>query len=353
MRSFGLSFLLVLLAFVSLPYSVLAFTADNYYNAGSQLYQKGQYDQAIQYCQAAVQINPGDWQAYQLMGYCYYSQKNNLQALQALDHSLQINPNNPALQTFDNQLRASAPSTPPDNNSPNSSAPPLTTSSSASYESSGESFNPNLPIPGRFSWEWSLSAWMVGYKDINDLYGSTVANDETPVGEDLHLGTDFTISPNFQLGLCVDFILKPGIYLNINSYAENDNWQENAFGGGLDGKMILPLSDGINFVGTAEVGFYSLVDSSYTAGNDYASENFPLSASGLGAQIGAAVELVMDPHKLWALDLGLSYRLLSFSPVTLNSIVVGQPSLTLKQSNGSNASIDFSGPQITLTARYF
>ncbi|HET9870256.1 MAG TPA: tetratricopeptide repeat protein, partial [bacterium] len=94
------------------PVLSFAVTAEDYYNAGNQLYQQGKLDQALQYYQAATQLDPNDWQAYQLIGYCYYTQKNNPLALQAMDKSLQINPNNPSLKQFADQLRASTPGAP-------------------------------------------------------------------------------------------------------------------------------------------------------------------------------------------------------------------------------------------------
>ena len=66
--------------FVLIPAAVFAATADDDYTSGNQFYQQGQYDQAILSFQAAIQANPNDWQAYQVLGYCYYEQKNNLLA---------------------------------------------------------------------------------------------------------------------------------------------------------------------------------------------------------------------------------------------------------------------------------
>lgn len=118
-------YFLFLTAALCVPLAAQAVTADDYYSVGSQFYQQGQLDKAIQYCQAAIQMNPNYWQAYQVMGYCYYSQKNNPQAIQAMDKSLQINPDNPTLQQFDNQVRSVTPNTPPAPTTDNSEVPPM------------------------------------------------------------------------------------------------------------------------------------------------------------------------------------------------------------------------------------
>src|SRR5262245_32409904 len=77
-----------------------AYTAQDYYKAGLQLYSQGQYQNAARYFQAAVQLDPQNWQAFQGLGQSYYQLGQSDDALKAFDQSLQANPNNPSLRTF-------------------------------------------------------------------------------------------------------------------------------------------------------------------------------------------------------------------------------------------------------------
>ncbi|HVZ79401.1 MAG TPA: tetratricopeptide repeat protein [bacterium] len=126
------SFFLVLLA---LPVLVRAQDQSNaYYQAGNGLYAQKNYDQAIRYYQAAVQVNPNFWQADQGMGNCYYAKGDKANALASYQKALAINPNNPQLSTFVQSLQAevgAAPVSPMDGTSPAMGAGGPAASSSA------------------------------------------------------------------------------------------------------------------------------------------------------------------------------------------------------------------------------
>jgi hypothetical protein len=77
-----------------------------YYNAATGLYNQKKYDQAIQYYQAAAQVNPSMWQAYQGVGNAYYAKGEKDKALANYQRALDINPNNPPLASFVQSLRA-------------------------------------------------------------------------------------------------------------------------------------------------------------------------------------------------------------------------------------------------------
>jgi tetratricopeptide (TPR) repeat protein len=98
--------------FVLAAQSALAATSEEYYNAGMSLYQKAQYSQSIQYYQAAVQLDPSNWRAYQGMGHSYYRSGNIPEAVKAYDASLKLNPGNTELQKFVDNLKASQPAVP-------------------------------------------------------------------------------------------------------------------------------------------------------------------------------------------------------------------------------------------------
>ncbi len=88
--------LLALGALLALAPAAGAYTATDYYNAGLQLYNAQNYDQAIQYFSAAIQLDPNNAPALQGRANCYYAQGQYPQALddyqrvQALQPSPQL-----------------------------------------------------------------------------------------------------------------------------------------------------------------------------------------------------------------------------------------------------------------------
>ena len=85
-----------------------AYTFQDYYNAGMQFYQQKQYGQAIAYLKEAVVLDPQSWQTYQVLGMAYYQNADQADAVSAAHTSLKINPDNPALQKFVDQLNPNA-----------------------------------------------------------------------------------------------------------------------------------------------------------------------------------------------------------------------------------------------------
>lgn len=105
------------------PILLWADTAQDYRDMGQALYQKGMYAKAVDYFRQAVTTDPNDWQSYQSMGDCYMKMDDKVEALDAYQKSLQINSNNPTVQTQVDNLnaagvQASAPTTTPSNNDP-------------------------------------------------------------------------------------------------------------------------------------------------------------------------------------------------------------------------------------------
>jgi hypothetical protein len=98
----------IFLFLLNIPVFGLAYTSNDYYQAGLTLYQQKDFTKAIQYFKAAVQIDPLNWQAYQVLGNTYYQTGDNADALEAFDKSLQSHPDNPSLKTFADSLRAKA-----------------------------------------------------------------------------------------------------------------------------------------------------------------------------------------------------------------------------------------------------
>ena len=96
-------FLLASVLLFALPLG--AVTSDEYLKAGQSLYQKKQYDQAVQYLKASVQVDPKNWQAYADLGNCFYQLGKLPEALDAFDQCLALHSPNPDVQAFDDALR--------------------------------------------------------------------------------------------------------------------------------------------------------------------------------------------------------------------------------------------------------
>src|ERR1700722_948327 len=75
-------------------------SAQAYDQAGNQLYSAQNYDQAILYYKAAVQLDPNNWPAYQGLGNCDYAKGDKPGALANYNHALSLNPNNALLSQF-------------------------------------------------------------------------------------------------------------------------------------------------------------------------------------------------------------------------------------------------------------
>jgi len=74
--------------------------AIEYYNSSLQVYQSRQFDLAIKDLEKALFHNPNFWQAYQLLGNCYYSQGMTKEAFTAYEQALKFNPANRQLRDW-------------------------------------------------------------------------------------------------------------------------------------------------------------------------------------------------------------------------------------------------------------
>jgi len=124
----------------------LAATSSDYYQAGLKLYNQRQYIQAQKYFQAALQLDPNNWQAYQGLGLSDYALGDRQGAKQAFDKSLSIHPDNPSLARFDENLGGSSGSS----GSGSSNSPII----------GGGDFGIGLTLGGINSWGVSGKYWM-------------------------------------------------------------------------------------------------------------------------------------------------------------------------------------------------
>ncbi|HJT25238.1 MAG TPA: tetratricopeptide repeat protein, partial [bacterium] len=222
----------VLFSLFSLVPAFVRADATDYRDMGQALYQKGLYAKAVDYFRQAVAADPNDWQSYQSMGDCYMKMDSKPEALEAYQKSLDINPDNSAVQTQVNNLTAAGVQ-PPSNSASNPStgqfddSQPVTETQTVIIKR--RRFEPR-PRPTPVVYNDSLAAmdhakvwtqFSIGYSNSrnNELITSANSwnNDMTNNGwtgsasassDGLNLGFElgFLINPNSGLALGVKYI---------------------------------------------------------------------------------------------------------------------------------------------------
>jgi len=101
--------LAVLVFFAALPGVVRADpVADQAYQEAVSLYSAGNYSAALQKAESAAQADPKHWQAWQLAGNCRIALNDREGAIAEYGYSLAINPDNPQLKSYVDQLKGQA-----------------------------------------------------------------------------------------------------------------------------------------------------------------------------------------------------------------------------------------------------
>jgi len=75
------------------------------YRAGLELYQKCQYEKALERFQWAFDVDLNFWQSYQMAGYCFFYLREKENALSSFEQSLGLHPDNPVLRKFYTALK--------------------------------------------------------------------------------------------------------------------------------------------------------------------------------------------------------------------------------------------------------
>jgi len=222
----------------------------------------------------------------------------------------------------------------------------------------------HLPRQGSMTWELASGFTFNGTGDITNNYAGAPSTLNVaavaPTTADFDFGADYTMNPNLQLGAQFQLMTKQNLviyqpYTTViggNSYIATNTttWSEACIGGALDGKYLLSLNNDFRLIFNGQAGYYSLVGSSFVSqGNTLTTLN--LSGSSLGGLIETKIEWILDQGG-WALDLGLGYRLLSFNTITYTNPNNNQTQV-FTNSNGGNVTFDFSGPCVSLAARFF
>lgn len=105
----------VLFSLFALVPAYLRADATDYRDMGQALYQKGLYAKAVDYFRQAVAADPNDWQSYQAMGDAYMKMDSKVEALDAYQKSLKINPDNSQVRTQVDNLTAAGIQAPSNN----------------------------------------------------------------------------------------------------------------------------------------------------------------------------------------------------------------------------------------------
>lgn len=83
--------------------------AESLYQESLTLYATQNYDGAWAKAAAAATANPMHWQAWQMIGNCQYAKSDAKGALASYQQALALNPDNPSLRQFVDQLAATIP----------------------------------------------------------------------------------------------------------------------------------------------------------------------------------------------------------------------------------------------------
>jgi hypothetical protein len=327
-----LLFCLLIPFFASRATAAPASSPIDYYSAGNEAYQAENYSEAVTDYQMAVQANPQSWEAYQGLGNAYYQMDKNDEALVAYKQSLALHPDNPTLSQFVSQM--------PDS-STKAGAKSKSAAPKAATGNTGES---SLPKPGKIVWNVGGAGSLYTFDDISTFDGTPETGFN--YGGEADLGVDYTLAPNFQAGVQVQFLGR------LPEGNGSITWNNYVIGETLDLKGLIPVMPGMNLILHGQGGLYTLIGSSMQTVDSQGNFSTPtLSASGPGGMAEVQAEILMDADKSWALDFGLGYRYLILSPVT--SSVGVNSSQSLLNPDQSNAQIDFSGPRISGAFRFF
>ena len=337
---------------------------DDDYATANDYFNHANWEKAETYYKRVIDNEPQDWQAYQGLGDCEYHLGNQEKAMAYYKISLSQNPNNPDLQYFvaaQNQHPTQGAQPPLASEIQSADAPTVETPSTPTTESQALGPPPefptptpsalaSLPRPGSADFRVDVGAGFPGLDDFNNFYGGSIVDPSTVMADfNLGVNVDFAISPNFQLGPGLAFLIKKPVKIveTGGGLTETDEWNEQVMGGGLNGRLLFPVGNNGNLVFGAQLGIYALasstVDVTLTNGSATNSGTINLTASNVGGLLEFKYEKVVDKNLAW--EIGLGYRTLTFSPVKASAST--GTTATLPNANGSNAAVDFSGLELT------
>jgi tetratricopeptide (TPR) repeat protein len=276
---------LVLLAGVaafSSPALLFAGAAQDFDQAGQALYRAGQYEKSIQYFNNAVEADPNDAQAYEDMGNAYMKLDDKPNALASYQKALNLNPNDPTLQTLvDNLSGQMGDNTPAEDNAPEQSQ----SSQPAPQTYSVTPGRPQLPVvlkpayndnfaPLNHAHAWSSLSLGYAYSSMTDLLNAVNATNQAITtaippesgmatfnnnGVDLDLQYGFQFNPTSGVALGIGYHRNSDLNLSIDFNNGGDfetlNLQPQVVPLTIDYFLFLPDHTGRFFI-SAGLGYY-------------------------------------------------------------------------------------------------
>jgi hypothetical protein len=269
-------------------------TATEYKEEGTALFNAGQYPKALVYFNNAVQADPQDWESYEDLGDAYYKLNDVPSALGAYQHSLQLHPDNPTLQTLVDNLQPSGTSDGDSNDTTQDSqvgmATPLPTPTPPVFKDGLASMN--------HSRYWTRVGFGYDYAGLGDLSDSadTFNNGNFNPGNAIPGSLAYTGSAtaghdNFGVNIEVGLLLNPymglagSFQMIFSTYTANISYDTGDSESltlntvlipfTLDYYLFLPESFGRTFVSIG-TGFYFAdmgVDQTTTSNNFFGTDN--------------------------------------------------------------------------------
>lgn len=313
--------ILILTLLVSLK--SFAATIQDYYQAEVQTYQKGLYDQAVQYGRYVVQNDPQNWQAYQVLCSAYYKLGNNAKAQEASGQSLKIHPDNPGLQKFDQYLQTTLNPGPPA--VPGADTAPKTKPSTDFLSLRVFTLRAETSFPDLQENAETLSK-EAAQAQLSDTSTSFRATVPTASGE-VVAEPDLWLDKEWQVGIPLSFydITAATVTQSSNSQGTvGASFSPTVFSVGLNGRYML-RAGGFQFDASAGplLAFMGL-DYAGQSGTSTFSGNFSATAFGFQAELGASMEF----FDLFTIGPTASYQMASASGFRGTVGGTGIPSVT-------------------------
>lgn len=131
----------------------------------------------------------------------------------------------------------------------------------------------------------------------------------------------------------------------LDNSSQPQRWTSNAWGGALGGNYGIPLDRFTNLVLHGEFGLYSMNGTIFLLQPNSGFEN--ISSMNAGFLVSEDIEFVFGKND-WALDIGIGYRYLDFSPLKASGTVNDVPitPTNLLDYYGNSMALDYSGFQI-------
>jgi hypothetical protein len=339
---------LVVLAALSVPFGLRADAdgAKAAYMRGIQKEKAKDYGAAANEYLAAVAAYPNYYWAYKQLGTCYYYMGNKPKAVEYYDKYLTYAPQDTAIKKFADSIR------------PAGSAAPAEVASSVGQVA------PPLKHWG-LGLDLGFNTYAMG--DWNKVFSSGGSGTGGTINSGLGLAGDFRyrFTPSWWAGLNVGYLMASSTYTGPAGSGTTVNI-------GLPALLLGP-EGGYSFENVLQhlnlnlglgAGYLMLMGASSTgssSGGGYSSSwTDTYSGSGFGMRIFGSADWYFLPSLSAGMTLG--YRLASASSITDNyssqftyggSTTSSSSSATLKNSDGSNSSFDYSGAEINLAITYW